>query len=496
MRIHPIITVLVAIAVLVIAGCTGSQVVSNEDSVTPAATFSSTAEKVVAATKPVPAPTATLKPTKKSPTKIPPPTATWDPASENDTQAGTPTVVATAVLTATPANTATPTNTATPESTATPVPEPPPYHFLTAEEVEAALAEVGCSGWKQVQIGDITYKRVCASDDNYAVNVLGAPSMATDGSERKNCSSVTDGSVRFTAAPTDLSLVRSIVPPGSPSAETIAGHSYIHNKNAVPGESVWVPVYAVADSTLNDLAYYISSDGEFNFYFLSFGVTCELGYIFDHMVEVVPKIAEVAPMTASVSSATEAVRSAVTFEAGELVGYVVEGTWDFGASDTTHINQFANQSRYIGTAHQGALDQICPYDYYDEPLKSQFYSLFGDPGGTLGVVDNCDPVRDVLGSAAGRWFDASDYETGRQALGIAMLPADTVQMSTVSQSLRVNKDNPTWADPELMTTLHCYADSGGWFYLEILADGFQMALATGDGVCPNALPEDSTIYYR
>jgi len=257
-----------------------------------------------------------------------------------------------------------------------------------------------------------------------------------------------------------------------------------------------VPVYAVADSTLDDLAYYISGGGEINFYFLLFGVTCEIGYMFDHIVDVVPKIAAVAPTTASVSSGANEVRTTVAFEAGELIGYVGEGTWDFGASDTTHINQFANQSRYVGTAHQGALHQICPYDYYDEPLNSQFYGLFGDPGGTLAAVDHCNPARDVLGSAAGQWFDALDYETGRRAVGIAMLPGDLVEISTVASGLRVPNNHPTWLDPELITSSHCYESDGLWFYPEIQDAGMQMALASGSGTCPGSMPADAAIYYR
>jgi hypothetical protein len=509
MRFHDKITVLVAIAILFIAGCTDSQETSDEIPATSTVVASPTVEKVVAAVEPVLVPTATsepvqiyptrIPPTKTPPpTKIPPPTATWDPASENDAQQGTPTVVATAVLTATPANTATPRRTATPESTATPVAEPPPYHFLTEPEVEAALSEVGCSGWKQVQIGDITYNRVCSDDANYAANVLGEPPTSASGSESggENCNSVTDGSVRFTTAPTDLSFIRSIVPPGSPSGGTIAAHSYIHGNDAIPGESMRVPVYATADSTLTAIAFYLSNDGRYSFYFLEFGVTCEFSYLFDHIVEVVPKIAEVAPTTASTSSATNGVSSMVKFEAGELIGYVGEGTWDFGASDTTRINQFANQQRYVELSNGQSLHQVCPYDYYDEPLKSQLYSIFADPGGTFAAVDNCEPAKDVLGSAAGQWFDTDDIAVGRPEIGIAMLPGDTVEISTASSVLRVQKDNPTWADPQLMTTSHCYADSGEWFYLEIRADGMQMALASGDGVCPNSIPVDATIYYR
>jgi len=337
---------------------------------------------------------------------------------------------------------------------------------------------------------------VCAGDDYYAANVLGEPLTAPSGGQREPCRSVTDAPVRFTAAPTDLPLIRSIVPPGSPSGGTIAAHSYIHNHDAVPGETMRVPVYAVADSTLLAMAYYMTSDGKFNFYFLGLSVTCEISYLFDHIVEVVPKIAAVAPATASASSATNDVKSTVTFAAGELIGYVGEGTWDFGASDTTHINQFANQQRYVELSNGQSLYQVCPYNYYNEPLKSQFYSIFADPGGTLAVVDNCDPTKDVLGAAAGQWFDVSDIETGRPEIGIAMLPGNTVEISTASSVLRVPTENASWVDPELMTTSHCYVDSGDWFYLEILADGLQMALASGAGSCPNSMPENATIFYR
>lgn len=457
---------------LLILGCTESQV-DHDDLNSPTATIAHTK------TPQIPATTAPVVPAE--PITSPKP----------DTSINTPTPEPTATLrTALPAVTSPPPATPVPEGT------PPPYHFLTVEEVEAALSEVGCSGWRQVQIGGITYNRVCANDDNYAANVMGAPTTAPDVNERESCQSATDTSVRFTAVPTDLSLVRSIVPPGSPSGGTIAGHSYIHGKNAVPGESMRVPVYAVADSTLTNMAYYISNDSRFNFYFLSFGVSCEISYMYDHIVEVVPKIAAVAPTTASVSSATDGVRSTVTFKAGELIGYVGEGTWDFGASDTTHINQFANQQRYVELSNGQALYQICPYDYFSDPLKSQMYALFGDPGGELYTVTNCSPAKDVLGSAAGQWFDIPDIESGQPMLGIAMLPGNMVEISSESSVQRVFPDNPTWQDPELLTSTHCYASDGQWTYIEIHDEGKQMSLAAGSGDCPISLPSNARVYYR
>ncbi|MDA1280092.1 MAG: hypothetical protein O3B95_08640 [Chloroflexi bacterium] len=62
--------------------------------------------------------------------------------------------------------------------------------------------------------------------------------------------------------------------------------------------------------------------------------------------------------------------------------------------------------------------------------------------------------------------------------------------------MRIEKGQSSWLDPELLTTSHCYSGSGRWFFIEIRADGMQMAVAEGTGGCPNVLPSDATIYYR
>jgi hypothetical protein len=55
-----------------------------------------------------------------------------------------------------------------------------------------------------------------------------------------------------------------------------------------------VPVYAVANAVLSSVDYYDSFLG-ISEYLLFFDVTCEISYKFDHVAEVVPKIAALVP---------------------------------------------------------------------------------------------------------------------------------------------------------------------------------------------------------
>ncbi|MCH7971549.1 MAG: hypothetical protein IH960_11000 [Chloroflexi bacterium] len=260
-----------------------------------------------------------------------------------------------------------------------------------------------------------------------------------------------------------------------------------------------MPVYAVADSVLTSVAYYDTSVGTSE-YLIFFDVTCEISFKYDHIMEVAPKIAAVAPETPSDSS--EGTRTpAITFEAGELIGYANgaggQGAWDFGVYDTTYTNQFANQERYVKGNMGQLLHTVCPYDYFTEPLKSQMYALLGTHDQRLVPDVECTTTqRDVPGAVAGAWFDTQVLEFSDAKVAIAMLPGDIVAITGIGGDVRISKGQPTWLDPELLTTTHCYAGGGRWFFIEIQAGGMQMALADGSGSCPNSLPAGATIYYR
>jgi hypothetical protein len=404
-----------------------------------------------------------------------------------------PTATSTRVPTATPTPQPDTALIASPTPFATPV--PPEHHYLSNEEALAAAAELGCTGTTTKTIDGVFYTRPCASEDDFQVYALGA---------RKNlsgqlCDLPGDENTRFTHAPTDLSQIASIVPSGSPSGGVIKPHSYLHNKDNPDFSNVRVPVYAVADAVVTSVAYYNTSVNSAE-YLIFFDASCEISFKYDHLSELAPKLAAVAPDTPANDSRTTHTPP-IELEAGELVGYSNgaggKGAWDFGAHDLTHTNQFANQERYIA-GHMGqSIHAVCPYDYFVEPLKSQMYALFGTHDQRLIPDIACTtPQRDVLGSAAGAWFATPELTFGGSSVSIAMLPGEIVAITGRGSDLRIEKDQPTWLDPERLTTDHCYAGDGRWFYIEIIGDGMQMSLAEGSGGCPASSPDNAITYYR
>jgi hypothetical protein len=374
---------------------------------------------------------------------------------------------------------------------------PPPYHFETIEEALAGAEEIGCSGWQGVSIGLVLYYRACGNTDTYDQLASGS-GVTLSGSP---CAIESDPTARFTKAPTDLSLIRSILSSGTAAGGVIKPHSYLFNHHE-PGEGrvpVRVPVYAVADSFVNAIAYY--TEGTVSEYLIFFDVTCEISFKFDHIAELAPRLLAVAPQTPSQGSHTSPV-DLLPMKAGELIGYTSGaggiGPWDFGAYDLTFTNQFANQDRYVKGGMTQTLHTVCPYEYFGEPLRSEMLAKIGTYSSFVVGDPTCHTTeRDVLGAATGAWFDNTDISTFSDAkLSIALTEGYAVGITGVGSGLKLDKGDPTWLDPDLLTTSHCYADDGRWFYIEIQASGMQLALANGSGTCPASLPAGATIYYR
>jgi len=373
--------------------------------------------------------------------------------------------------------------------------DPPPYHYTTADEANEGAAALGCSGWTRTVVDGVSYYRACGSNRDFEILSTGGATTLSG----SPCTIESDPTAKFTALPTDLSQIASIIPPGSPAGGVIKPHSYLHNRNKSDGNNVRVPVYAVADSVLTSIAYYGTSV-DTSEYLIFFDVTCEISFKFDHISEVAPKLAAVAPSTPADSSMTTETE-AISFEAGELIGYSVGaggfGAWDFGAYDLTYTNQFANQERYEAGYMMQSIHTICPYDNFIEPLRSQMYALFGTHDQRLLPNIECTTTeRDVLGAASGAWFDSLNLEFSESKVSLGILPGELVAITGIGSDVRIDKGQPTWLDPALITDSHCYADDGRWFYLEIREEGMQLAIATGSGICPSALPSDATIYYR
>jgi hypothetical protein len=382
-----------------------------------------------------------------------------------------------------------------PDSTPTADATLPPYHYTTEKEALDGAAELGCSGWQGVKVDGVSYYRACGSTETFDLLASGSGVTLTN----NPCTIESDPTARFTEAPTDLSLIRSILSSGTAAGGVIKPHSYLFTNDAANGQGkTRVPIYAVADYVLTSIAYY--NEGTASEYLIFFDVTCEISFKYDHVEEIVPKIESVAPAVPSDGSST-ARTEPISFKAGELIGYSRgaggKDPWDFGAYDLTHTNQFANQERYVKGGMSQSLHTVCPYEYFVEPLRSQMLAKIGTYS-AFGVNDpTCHTTeRDVLGAATGAWFDTQELGYAGAKLSIALREDYGVGITGLGSDIRVVKDAPTWLDPDLLTTSHCYVDGERWVYIEIQESGMQLALVEGSGSCPASLRAGAAIYYR
>jgi len=96
----------------------------------------------------------------------------------------------------------------------------------------------------------------------------------------------------------------------------------------------------------------------------------------------------------------------------------------------------------------------------------------------------------------GACFDTTDLSFSSAKLSIALTEAYEVGITGIGSDMKVPTIDPTYLDPDLLTTSHCYLVSNRWIYLEIQDEGMQLAVATGTGSCPGSIPMNPTIYYR
>ena len=292
----------------------------------------------------------------------------------------------------------------------------------------------------------------------------------------------------FTNHITDLNRIETIAPPGSVSDETIVQHSYIFIRQGGPVRGV--PVYAPVDSELVNVTWY--GEGGEEQYLLTFQVSCEVWIRLDHVNEPVEAIQAVQPATLGIDTRDGArVSPAVQFEAGELIGYSSGGVWDFGVYNTSRPNVFANPARTQRTAQVKYGD--CPYDYFAEPLKGQYYALLNIGACRLTSVD-------IPGTIVGEWFsqppEADPEAFGTLAIGQATTQVDRLDIGALDFRFEVE---PPYVDPASVNAQHCYQGTlnsqRGYVYLKLL-DELTLAEAHGAGTCPAQLPQTQTVYYR
>jgi hypothetical protein len=300
------------------------------------------------------------------------------------------------------------------------------------------------------------------------------------------------------------------------SGNWLKNRSYFHVKtDQVTGLGYRIPVYAPVGMTLTGITRYLAADTDrdgnavdVEQFDLRFTVSCEVTIEFDHVSTLVGEAAAVQPLVA-VTDTRDAMKSVrVAYEAGDLIGYTVGThtghTWDFIMSHTDLPLQFVNQARYetVGDLRH-ILYAACPYDFYDDQLRSVYLALAGGWGEGAVGADGCLGSPDVAGTIAGGWF-ASPWVAGDDAFvadwaAVVHLGADgMVEINDGQRMVRTRASDPTFALPATVTGEHCYEHmntASGYAYMELLLPN-EMAIATGEGSCPGSLPTDYVIVYR
>ena len=278
-----------------------------------------------------------------------------------------------------------------------------------------------------------------------------------------------------------------------------------------------VPVYVPVDSELTHITYARDKPEDPGDYILSFRVSCEVTYAFDHVARLAEDIAPLAPTTPA-NTTRSGVDTSVQLRAGSLVGYAGGTTgannWDVVFSNTAKSGQFINQQRYENSDIHGRLRDVlyadCLYDYYSAAMRQEYDALMSGvgPGGS------CLVTRDTPGIILGQWFkepyapgDPVNFDPGFGVVvrlgytsGFLIIPQIRIDVEEYP-SVWIDELQPTYLDPNVAIE-HCY-EHEKWVagappthvYLKLLSD-MELAVAFGDGFCPPQMPDMYQVYYR
>ena len=88
------------------------------------------------------------------------------------------------------------------------------------------------------------------------------------------------------------------------------------------------------------------------------------------------------------------------------------GNIDLGVFNTTVVNSFTNQERYIDGIHDQQLHEDCPFDYFEENLRNKYFALLSEENNFTKVnTDECrsSASQDVSETISGEWFLSDQY---------------------------------------------------------------------------------------
>jgi len=299
----------------------------------------------------------------------------------------------------------------------------------------------------------------------------------------------------FTSAFTDFSKIRYFTPIGGVNVGSMS-RSYIFVKTDESGNRMSAPIYAPTDATLFGIVYAYrgnKASGARAEYRLDIVVSCEVTFSFDHIAEISDRLKPFAPSTPA--NDTRGIGGlSVPIKAGELLGYT--GGGDFllfnYAKEVPHINP----SRWT-SEHNKYTD--CPYDYFTEDLKKQYYAMFASAGGEKSDNPTCRSAsRDVAGTLSGGWFqgDSTDGRGSRLYLASDYSRVDLVIDKDALPRFVIRDEKPS-VKPEgvKMGGNVCYSDGINHAFLKLLTET-QMAVGIGLGGCPSQLPAEYETWVR
>ena len=323
------------------------------------------------------------------------------------------------------------------------------------------------------------------------------PTPQNDTSEKPEQNCVNNSFPLFTHPFTDISKIswisqygnNAIYNPGSQA------RSYV---SVIKGENA--PVYAPINATIIRIHY--SNKNYPNLvrpeYRINFKVSCEVTFAFDHIVSVVDKLKEQAPQTPA-EGRNDGNEVTIPVQAGELLGYTSgttqAGTFDFLLLNTARTHSHLNSARWH-TGH--SLYKDCPYNYFTEDLKQQYYALIGVERG----MRTCGPrVQEVPNTIFGYWFQGNATETSGPRLAIYET-SHFVEWTLIKDSeppTAFRDNNAGRTSPETITEGRsaCYRDKerSAYVYLKMLPND-QLALASGSGSCPSSFPQEFEVWVR
>jgi len=320
-----------------------------------------------------------------------------------------------------------------------------------------------------------------------------------------SCSEGSDGN--FTAKITDLETTHSILPAGGAAGHEIKPHAYF----LIEGDRA--AVYAPIDMQLAQGSYYKEPENFLadNTYILHFAVGCDFAIYVDHITDPVDRIKEVLNTEPREDTRMEEfLDEPVEFKAGDLIGYTIGAgpgenfvrLWDFGYYSAAVTNEYVNQERRNRSYSWKQMHAVCAFDYFPEPLKSEYFALFTTRRGKSVPDAGCrSPNRDVVGTLSGSWFfDPNSTSTENHVAIAGDIDGASLSIAGLKSVMEVavSSPNPTYIDPESVTDRHCYVDdsgSGQYFYFHIL-DDTTLDLYEGSGPCPSEPQGTKTTLYR